>query len=212
MVKPAEKGKTTENAKEMKRLYEEHFWGIRRISIDRLVQAEMGPNDISARPRETAHVNQIAQEIIKNYMMFQSPLAVVVIPIDGVPGTYYKAQFTDIIFTREDVFFKVFGHQHFLAALLIARQYARDHNMFDLANHLAEVYIGVWVGLNHHNGKMLANIHNDVCHKIRQRDSWQLVLGLKINFVSQGSPIQASGRNPTDPNCLARKDYETMKA
>ena len=208
MLKPSDPSLKQVNAEDMKELYNDHFYGLKEVSILRLVQAEQSAEDISARLRESGHVNDIAQTIIENWMMFQSPLQCLVVPVAGMSDTTNKSLFTDTTFRNKNVKFKVFGHQHFLAAMLIALEWAKDHNDADLVKRLSTVTIGIWVGLDVKEGKLLANIHNDVCHKIRQRDVWQLIFGLRVTYASFGYAVKEV---EVGDGGLKRKDYDEMK-
>ena len=183
-----------ENAKTrmLKQIKVEHYVGIKKVHVDRLVQAEM--TDYAARDRTEEHVNNIAQELITGFLMFQSPIQANVIVIPSIQGTQYKTLFTDIIFQNTVVKFTVFGHQHFFEAIKIARRHFERTGNKEMYLALSYVDVGIWIGLDLKKGKLLANIHNDVSHNIRRRDIWQLIYSLRLNYVSEGAPELSRGK------------------
>ena len=140
--------KTTDTDKKMKLLKDEHYIGIRRIHIDRLEQAVFEKDGISSRERERPHINMIASNIIKSGLMFQSPIQANVKPDPDIPGTQSKAYFSDGVFKNPNVKFVVFGHQHFMESIQIARKWAIDNNELDLLEQLTYLDIGAWAGLD----------------------------------------------------------------
>ena len=192
----------------MSNLYTDHFVGTRSIHIDRLVQAEFGsdPGQVAARERDQSTVNDLAQEIIDSSLVFQSPLQVNVIKVNNIPGTQVKASWCDDLFAKKEVKFLVFGHQHFLEAIKVALKYAKDNGQTEVVERLTYLDAGIWVGLNSKDNKLLANIHNDVCHKIRKRDLWQLIHGLRMNYIAKGEM-----ERPESQKGEYYKEYQEMK-
>ena len=169
-------------------LYDEHCIGVYKIHINRLVQANV--KNIAARDINDVegliHQNAIAQELKSSYMVFQSPLQALVNPVVNIPGTFTKAQFTQLTFEDKCVTFTVFGHQHFLEAIKIARQWAKDNNDEKLYKRLTYLQVNLWVGLRRDDAKLLANIHNDTGHKVRNKEIWQTIMSLRLNYKSKG--------------------------
>jgi hypothetical protein len=184
----------------------DHYVGLYRININRLDQAENTENDIAGRDLESSHINSIASDIVNTFLVFQSPLQANCIPVPEIPATTNKLLFNQACIDNSEIRFKVFGHQHFLAAMKTAIEHSEKVGNHDLAKRLEVLDVSVWVGLSPKDGRLLSNLHNDTCHNIRSRDVWQFIRGLRINWRTLHSPTE-----PVEDTVLARKEFKAVK-